>query len=716
MKRLIAVRALCCLLLGLLLAACEEGGDSALADVTLGALPPLARWTGGTERSRVQILVDLMDRSQGQMRVSSWYEGFDGKEFCLREMGYAPGYLYQDLKFSDADGKTLSHDSEKGLHCLKGNADGPVLAQYVVEPGGKGRHGYQGIVLEGWAAFDGRAFLLPRSKVGLQAARIRFEVPEGWSVASPLVEKNGWYEVGGYRSALTAQMLYGSCIGVGPFVGVTRTIGSTEYRVFSYGKWNDALRKRLEARSFAMFQWFHDNLGFELSGPYIAMWTPKVDGGRMFGGSHGNGTCFENPSGKLRAWQLLAHRLGHSVNKYPPTGMSIRDQDDHWFKEGYASYIEVIATAATGAASDEGYWNRLYWDYRRDKRKHPEWDFTMANEGEANDEATNYLHYTKAPLIAKMLDVWAQERTGKGLQGFMKEAFSKYGGFQGPFPVKVELEAYLGISLDDFWQAMITGNGPVVPVWPEYYDKSTKTLVDAPAATVGGVPITGDYLFYLASSGHFARFGDIETFLVKEIENRRRLAELGLPVVPRRFVDNVPELPPEVRYDIARLEDNWPKPDLGLLPTAEGIKPLRLELNLEHPDGKVFQQLLEDEQAHEADIVRYGLAKLTARAAAELEDAKKGKPVLGWKGYSAVIVKLDWYFMPASATVTSTRGDKEARTRNMVLDPEWTWSRSHFQDDDRPSGDGVVTFVVEPDEGDGWPEWRVQRSFWQRGE
>ena len=62
-------------------------------------------------------------------------------------------------------------------------------------------------------------------------------------------------------------------------------------------------------------------------------------------------------SGDLRAWQLLAHRLGHSINKYPPNGMSIRDRDDKWFKEGFASYIEVIATAATGAASDEGYWN-----------------------------------------------------------------------------------------------------------------------------------------------------------------------------------------------------------------------------------------------------------------------------------------------------------------------------------------------------------------------
>ena len=62
-------------------------------------------------------------------------------------------------------------------------------------------------------------------------------VPEGWTVASPLVEKDGWYEIGGYRAALTAQMLNGSCIGVGPFVGVTRTIGSTEYRVFSYGEW-----------------------------------------------------------------------------------------------------------------------------------------------------------------------------------------------------------------------------------------------------------------------------------------------------------------------------------------------------------------------------------------------------------------------------------------------------------------------------------------------
>ena len=68
-------------------------------------------------------------------------------------------------------------------------------------------------------------------------------------------------------------------------------------------------------------------------------------------------------------------------------------------------------------------------------------------------------------------------------------------------------------------------------------------------------------------------------------------------------------------------------------------------------------------------------------------------------------------------TVTATRGDNGARSREeTVLDPKWSWSCSYFKDNQRPVGDGVVTFVVEPDEGDGGPEWRVQRSFWQRGE
>ena len=146
---------------------------------------------------------------------------------------------------------------------------------------------------------------------------------------------------------------------------------------------------------------------------------------------------------------------------------------------------------------------------------------------------------------------------------------------------------------------MITGKGPVVPMWTEYYTMNAKPLENPPAATVGGVPITGDYLFYLASSGNFARFGDIEAFLVKEVENRRRLAELCLPVVPPRFVDRAPELPSEVRYDIARLEANWPKPDPSVLPQVKFAEPTRLELHLEHPDGKAFHQLLEDERADE---------------------------------------------------------------------------------------------------------------------
>ena len=95
--------------------------------------------------------------------------------------------------------------------------------------------------------------------------------------------------------------------------------------------------------------------------------------------------------------------------------MSIRDRDDDWFKEGFASYIEVIATAATGAASDEGYWNELYSSYRADTNKHPHWDYPLAKEDEAEGEATEYLHYFKAPLVAKMLDVWAQEARARAL-------------------------------------------------------------------------------------------------------------------------------------------------------------------------------------------------------------------------------------------------------------------------------------------------------------
>ena len=140
-KSFIAVRVAHCLFYVLLLVACEEGGDMASPQDIPHAPPPLTDWSGGPDGPRAQIVVDLTDRNQGHMRVSSWYEGLRDNKLCLREMGHAPGYIYQNLKFSDAEGHTLSHHSKKGRHCLNGKPNGPVLAQYVVTPGGWGRPG-----------------------------------------------------------------------------------------------------------------------------------------------------------------------------------------------------------------------------------------------------------------------------------------------------------------------------------------------------------------------------------------------------------------------------------------------------------------------------------------------------------------------------------------------------------------------------------------------
>ena len=47
--------------------------------------------------------------------------------------------------------------------------------------------------------------------------------------------------------------------------------------------------------------------------------------------------------------------------------------------------------------------------------------------------------------------------------------------------------------------------------------------------------------------------------------------------------------------------------------------------------------------------------------------------MLGWIRNDAVVVELGWQVLPASVTVTATRGDNGARSREeTVLDPEWS--------------------------------------------
>ncbi|NOY27900.1 MAG: hypothetical protein GXP62_18710 [Oligoflexia bacterium] len=685
-------------------------------------------WADPDDQPRVQIVADLMDRSDGRMGITMRYSGLTDQMWSFRAPGVAPELAYHDVHFSTVQGKEISYRQHGRAYDLKGGAHDEVVVSYDVEPGGDGRHGHQGIVEDDFALFDGRVFLVPNGGGSLRAARIRYQAPDGWTAADALrQDDDGWIYFDNYGPSLVATSLTTACFGVGPFDVTTKPLGDSEVRVFNYSGFDKTERQKLTTRSMAMFGWFHDVLGFQPQFPLAVVWSPKHDGDKVFGGSSANGTCFQQPKSNPRAWQLMAHRLGHSMNKYAPSGMHIRDERDEWFMEGWPSYVEIKSTKGAGVASRENRWNELYNSFKRTRRDQPEKDIAMGVEHTAKSDWTEYLHYFKAPLVVELLDDWIKRRYNKNLTEFMRLMWVKHGYYQSPLPLREELEAYVGASLDDFWALHVDQRGWIYPVWPEAITPALKRRAappaqdaPAPAATVGGRPVDGDYLYFLASTGDFDRYGDIVTFLEKEEPRRAQLEAAGIHLLPPALEKYRVGFAPAERYNLARAEQAYPI----IQPPPPPAPGQGFVLDDKDSDAVVFAQLLKDEQTYESAVTKAGVDSLLVQRKnpkydkdGQDKDGNKDthgpeyfpqqRLVFGTK--DEVRLQTLWAWPSGQITVRARRGDEQTNERVRTISPVWTRSWSLFSKGMLPDGPGVVTFELTTESGQ-----PVIRSFWRR--
>lgn len=721
----------------LLLAAVACGGGSGP-----GGEPSVAAPTA--EGPAADIVIDVTDPGSGTAIVEIAFSGLEAKRF--RSVGKDPEYVYPQVTFWDEDGDRIGHEVKGQVFTLDRAPGKTVNVRYVVRPGGEGRHGNQGAITDEFALFDGRLYIMPMDAPALKTARIRFEAPEGWSVASPFREENGWWVVDQFGSHLVYDELAGSCFGAGKFDQATKQVGNTEVRSFSFSAWDQAHKDALADKTFRMFSWFHDNVGFDLGAPYIALWTPKSTEMRLFGGSHANGTCFEHPTDTLRNWQLLGHRIGHSVNKYSPSGIQIRDAHDKWFKEGWASYVEVMSTAGTGIAADERYWNFLYERYKNWRRDHPEYDMALGDEPHAKGDAIEFLHYTKGPIIVKMLDVWMQKRTGRSMRDFMAAMWPKYGMYKGEFPLREELEAFTGESLEEFWFASVDTPGTVIPMWPEAATPEVKRAAKAPGvASVGGRKITAAYLRALAASGDFERYADIPKFLVAAERRRRELDAHGVKLLPDVVAEHVAGLDGIAQHDIDRYVLRWrldlypgmdakapaEQPDAVAVETtggegeapgeggaddkptdaAEPAKeapaepaPIDFELDTSTEEGRVFGELLALEQTYEESLPgKGGLVGVDVHIG-----TKDGPHRLQVGAKDKITVVTKWQWTPTKMDLSLHAQGETGKKRTVVIEPSWTRVWSEFEASELPAGGDILLVTVSAGGGE------TTRAYWVR--
>jgi hypothetical protein len=663
---------------------------------------PLPHWADAPDGPSLQITVDLTNPESRRMGVTMDLAGLPDGDISFKGLGEKEEYIYSNVVFSDGAGGVIDTNAEKnGWNLPSGAKNGRLRVSYDLTPGGLGRHGHQGMVDAGFAVVDGRAWMVP--SVPLDAARIKVEGPDDWSVASRYEENDGWFNVQPLPFGRISDELQNACIAFGLFNEQRKVVGSTEVRVFSASSWSESHQKKLNQKSFALYQWFYDEFGYDVGGPVAVVWTPKIDNERLFGGAYSSTNCMEHPKDRLRNWQLLAHRLGHGLNRYVPTGLLLRDERDRWLEEGFASYIEVVATAGSGAAKDEGYWNTLLTRHFKRIKQHPEWhNRPLADETSTKDDETEYVHYTRAPIVAKMLAYWLEKKSGKTLEAFMKQTWAKHGRYRGSIALRDDLEDYAGVSLSDFWSVMVDQDGPPVPVWEEYMKSSYRKAASVrAAATVAGTGVSGDYLWFLARSGDFNCFAAIRDFIADAAEKRAALASAGVAPYPAEIREHIAGLSPEVRYDIERFDLMWPLPEA---PEVEAA-PANLVFDRDHVDGRDFADLLKLEEVFQSNRGKSGVLDLYMR----IDEAKEGKTLAVLPG-DDIVLHTKWVTSPRSATVSLRIGDELHGSKDVFVQPGWTHTWSKFFGTNRTGETALLVGRVQ--NGD----FVIERPFWQRAD
>lgn len=658
--------------------------------VVAGLLAAPAAGTPTAAGVTAEVVVDAT-ALDGTLAVRMRWRGLPDGEITLHPLG-GSAFTYTDVK-AVVDGAP-AEVSERGSGWAV-LAPGAVELSYRVRPGGPGRHGRQGAVASDWAVTDGRIFVVPRHGVDAARVDLAFVLPEGWVAATPFSPDGEGFAIEPQGAMSVDDQLASACFGLGAF----EQLGQGETRVWAHTSWPEAHKKKLLEGTTAMGDWFRAQ--DHLRGPYTVVWTPRFEGGRVFGGSWGLGTCYEFPPASDRAernWQLLGHRIAHAQNKYAPHSAAIRDRRDHWFVEGWASYAEIVSTDAVGLSSREVQLDALYSRHHRILAANPEWAFPLAREPELPDDLHEYVHYTVAPLAVAQLDTWLQLRSQTTVTAFVAWLIERHGGFRQPIALRDELEAFTGTSYADFFELYVDRAASLPPVWRR--PKGPKQVV----GTAGGAPITEDLIRVLGASGEVERF---DALLARLGRAERRLADLerrGVALADPALLQARAGLEGRAQLDLLDAAEAFPI-DRAPDPPSRGcsgptpLPPAEWRVARSGQAAEVIEELRKLEE----EAVRDGVARVAVRF-----DGARARETLVVGEDDDVSLMVRWVTLPARFWVDQYLDDELVRTKELVPQPKWGRTWSSFPADQRKRGQGLMRFVVRDAHGV-----RATHTVWQ---
>jgi len=291
---------------------------------------------------------------------------------------------------------------------------------------------YMGYLCQRFGISQGAGVFILPSEVPIADIRVSFSLPQRWGIYT-LWKKldNVTFLPENIKSFMW------STFAVGPFTEFTRKIGDTNVRIATYGGWDESTRNSLAEYSFRMYDYMTRLFGRSVPlETYLAVWVPNADDGKHVAGlewSDSQGLCTDPPPNV--SYVEYAHRVFHTWNAFPPTGMNIKSLEELWFVEGTNYYYDHgKALDQLGIKSD--YMANFLRTYLTEYVG-TEFDVPIAYAYRYGNWTSfnkyNWLYYNKGALVSFLLDETIIRITNgvRSLDDLLKIAYARYGGCKG---------------------------------------------------------------------------------------------------------------------------------------------------------------------------------------------------------------------------------------------------------------------------------------------
>ena len=311
---------------------------------------------------------------------------------------------------------------EDGVFYIRTGRGSKTYLTYSVEVSTSGKHGYRGQISSDYAMFDGeQALLLPADSYTYNPGKYKtvlmseisfgFDMPDGWEQITPRepIKNPLWADI----YAITQDAFV-----FGIF---------DELPVSSQGLKAYVLSGGAESASSDVLTGFDNLYAYysELFGDtpenftIVALPKPDDEIPQVIGGAGRSSVAASFDADSLRDWELMSHRLFHAFFDTAAPYPTFRMDTNTWFYEGLASYYENQSLDAL----PDSLKSRLNVDVNRQlallfdrylymRIKEPTvYGFPPMREDSLTIEAQiEFLHYTVAPLLVKLLEDKAIEK------------------------------------------------------------------------------------------------------------------------------------------------------------------------------------------------------------------------------------------------------------------------------------------------------------------